>query len=296
MIGALVLATAQAGLAEGGPRWAPVWRELRALESLPSGSTELRMRAAELEKLGRDRVEDARQMSDRPEALRGRVLQSRVRELAGLAPRVWDDPGEPIVQLGPTESWLVARYVQPGPTRVRAFVNALSASADDLDSVHADLARRAAEDQLARLRLADADAIASALDLAQPTASTASLVARVAAERGDLARARDVLDARVPAAGAEAEVWALSRARLARAELDEPARARTLGAALVRGSDAAALMLARDAWLAGDHARSSFSARSCLTRAPEDPAALELFGLAALPATPVTGSLEPSLP
>lgn len=296
LIAALALVALQGGVVEGGSRWEPVWRELNALEALPRDSQELQRGTQRLEKLGAEREAEARRMSDRPEALRARVLRSRVRELSGVAPLLWNDPGPPIVQLGPTESWLVARYVLPGPTRVRAFVTALSAPGARIAAEDAALALRAARGELSALRLADADAIASALDAAQPTVDSASLVAHVATERGDLARARAVLEARASTEGAESDVWALSRARVARAELDEPARARVLGAAVVRGSARAALALARDAWFAGEPQRCGFAARAALSAAPDESQALELFGLARLPTSPVSASTEPSLP
>lgn len=295
----------EAAVASPSDAWTDVWRNLELLARRAPGSPEFRALAGELEHFADQREEPARKQRDRVERFRVRVLRAQLARLAGMP---WTPIQEPVVEIPwmPGEAWIAAQVLLAGTVRDRALLHVLDQDGAQLSPEWRPVASAALREASLAARVADAEALATALDQRWPSAASARDLARVHALAGDRGRARALLEERLALARAPAEERQLL-ATLGEIELSTPAApsaSQHLGSALARGSTVAGLLLARRAFDAGEIARARCLYRALIALAasgsegdgPQDlhQRAARGWGLACLTHDPLANATDPS--
>ncbi|MBL8859528.1 MAG: hypothetical protein JNL28_13550 [Planctomycetes bacterium] len=264
--------------------WREWFQDLATLESLPRDSKEFERLAKSLRAIAVVHERAGLKARNIVQKYRARTILYHLQRLQNLPPHPATEP-EVILEWLPHEAWYATRALRPGLYKVVTAVAALDET-PALDAERAAWAESLFEEERKKLEFDLAERLAAGLYRRAPDAPNVERLAQVHVWRGNDDAARNLLTEAIEASvdAASAVRLRLARARVARAAGDERNALADFGAALVCGSDDAALDLGWIALHAGERKRALQLAQLALSGAtPSDPA-LTLYGLAQLPA------------
>jgi tetratricopeptide (TPR) repeat protein len=278
--------------------WAQLFGELWQLEHTDRSTPAFQALAKSLDTRASTHEREGLKKKDNVEKYRARLILHHLDRLRGVPPRAVTVPDAEPAWV-PHEGWFAARALAPSWYRVQAGILALDET-PSVEPERAVLLGRIADEERALLRLDLAEGAAAAVFRRVPSDANALRLARILTLRGSNREARDVLSRALDVTQADAARARLfcARAGLAQGSRDERAALADWGAALLLGSDEAALDLAERALADGERERARVLAAAVLSRSADAQAqgtagalgetllyeaALEAWGKALLP-------------